>query len=322
MKPGPKLGLVGYGSIAEEHLTALQGLDAEVAWLVGRNPEETAAFAQRYGIPRWTLDLDEALTWDAEGVILTTPSDLHAAQAEACLRARKHPLVEIPLATRLVDAERVAAVAAGTVTPPELGAGGPFRIQVAHTQRYFPALMELRRRIEAGELTPHHLVCRWFFLRRENVNWKGRRRSWTDNLLWHHACHVVDAALWLLGGEGEGVRAQFGPAHPELGIPLDLDLQFRVGRTLVTVAMSYNSPSPRHDYCLLGEEATLEFRDNGLWDGDRLIHEAPEGWNPIREQNREWLTAIREGREAAVNCAAVMPAMRVLQAAQEQLDAR
>src|SRR5438876_11964686 len=119
----------------------------------------------------------------------------------------------------LPDAERVTALAERS----------GLRLMVAHTQRFFPALIELRRRIEAGELHPHHLDCRWFFLRRSNVNWEGRRRSWTDNLLWHHACHVVDAALWLLGGGKPGaVRAQFGPPHPELGIPLDLDLQFRV----------------------------------------------------------------------------------------------
>ncbi len=305
-----KLGLVGYGSIAEEHLVALEPLDADVAWLVGRNPEDTAAFAAQHGIPRWSLDLDEALSWDTEGVIITSPSDIHAVQAEACLRAGKHALVEIPLATRLTDAERVAALADET----------GLRVQVAHTQRYQPALMELRRRIAEGELTPHHLVCRWFFLRRENVNWKGRLRSWTDNLLWHHACHVVDAALWLLGGEAEGVRAQFGPAHPKLGIPLDLDLQFRVDGTLVTIAMSYNSGSPRHDYCLIGEEQTLEFRDGALWDGAAQLFGDPVGWNPIREQNREWLDAIQDQREPAVNCHAVMPAMRVLQAAQDQLD--
>src|SRR5205085_7959185 len=117
------------------------------------------------------------------------------------------------------------------------------RLMVAHTQRFFPALIELRRRIAAGELHPHHLLFRWFFLRRSNVNWEGRRRSWTDNLLWHHTCHVVDAALWLLGATEREctVRAagQAGPPHAELGIPLDLDLLLSVGNALVNIAMSY-----------------------------------------------------------------------------------
>jgi len=309
-----RLCFVGYGSIAEEHAKAFRELpDVEFGWVVGRDPAATEAFARQWGFTRWTLDLDEALSSDVHAVVITSPSDLHAAQAIRSLHAGKHVLAEIPVATSLTDAEAVAAAARTSGR----------RVQVAHTQRYEAPLVELRRRIAAGDLHPHHVVCRWFFLRRNNVNWKGRQRTWTDNLLWHHACHVVDAALWLLEGSQPGggteVRAQFGPAHPELGIPLDLDLQFRSGARLVTIAMSYNSPWPRHDYFVIGEEAGLEFREGKLWSNDGPVFE-PEGPNrAIPNQNREWISAICEQREAAVNVEAVLPAMRVLQAAQDQL---
>jgi 2-hydroxy-4-carboxymuconate semialdehyde hemiacetal dehydrogenase len=309
-----RLAYIGYGSIAAAHAAAFRRLpDVEPVWVVGRNPDATAAFVREWGFPRWTLNLDEALhstEAPVDGVVITSPSDMHAAQAEACLRAGKHVLAEIPLATNLADAARVAAIARET----------GLRVQVAHTQRYYPALMELRRRLTEGELTPHHLVCRWFFLRRDNVNWMGRRRTWTDNLLWHHGCHVVDAALWLLGGdtppEAENVRAQFGPPHPTLGIPLDLDVQFRVGETLVTVAMSYNSAWPRHEYFVIGEEGSVEFRDGKLWGPEGALF-LPEGEDSsIQGQNAEWLDAIRTGREPAVNPDAVLPAMRALHAAE------
>lgn len=306
-----RLCFVGYGSIAEEHAKAFREIpEIEFGWVVGRDRDSTEAFARQWGFSRWTLDLDEALASNVDGVVITSPSDLHAAQAIRSLQAGKHVLAEIPVATSLADAEAVAAAARESAR----------RIQVAHTQRYEAPLVELRRRVEAGDLHPHHVVCRWFFLRRDNVNWKGRRRTWTDNLLWHHACHVVDAALWLLGGdEGTAVRAQFGPPHPELGIPLDLDLQFRSGGRLVTIAMSYNSPWPRHDYFVIGEEAGLEYREGKLWSNDGPVFEREGPNRAIPEQNREWVHAIREGREAAVNVEAVLPAMRVLQAAQDQL---
>lgn len=309
-----RLCFVGYGSIAEEHAKAFrEHSDVEFGWVVGRDPASTEAFARQWGFRHWTVDLDEALNGEVDGVVITSPSDLHASQAIQCLQAGKHALVEIPVATSLADAEAVAAAAR------ESGA----IVQVAHTQRYEAPLVELHRRIAAGELHPHHVVCRWFFLRRNNVNWKGRRRTWTDNLLWHHACHVVDAALWLLGGgEGTDVRAQFGPPHPELGIPLDLDLQFRSGERLVTIAMSYNSPWPRHDYFVIGEEAGIEFRDGKLWSQDAPIYEPETSGRAIPDQNREWVNAIREQRPAAVDVYAVLPAMRVLQAAQELLNRR
>lgn len=303
-----RLAFIGYGSIAEAHVRAFRRIAGiELGTVVGRDPSGTDAFARAWGFARSTLDLEDALGDDVDGVVITSPSDLHAAQAETCLRAGKHLLVEIPLATNLADAEAVAALARETGRC----------VQVAHTQRYYPALIELRRRVEAEEIHPHHLVCRWFFLRRENVNWRGRRRSWTDNLLWHHACHVLDAALWLLGGEARDLRAQFGPPHAALGIPLDLDLQFRVNETLVTVAMSYNSPWPRHDYLLIGEEATLEYRDRSLWGPEGVVLEAHED-DSILNQDREWVTAIREGRDPEVTPDAILPAMRALHAAQQQ----
>jgi 2-hydroxy-4-carboxymuconate semialdehyde hemiacetal dehydrogenase len=308
------LTFVGYGSIAAAHARALRELGGvRFDSVVGRRPEATEAFAREWGFAHWTLSLEEALARpNVDAVVICSPSEQHAAQAEQALAAGKHALVEIPLAMSLADAERVTSRAEET----------GLRLMVAHTQRFFPALLELRRRIGAGELHPHHLVFRWFFLRRSNVNWEGRQRSWTDNLLWHHACHVVDTALWLLGetqpGAAAPVRAagQAGPPHAELGIPLDLDLLLRVGDVPVNIAMSYNSPWPMHEYLVVGEEATLRFEEGRLIGKEGPVF-APEGAHPIREQDREFLAAVREGREPSVSGRSVLPAMRALQAAQD-----
>jgi 2-hydroxy-4-carboxymuconate semialdehyde hemiacetal dehydrogenase len=312
------VAFVGYGSIAAAHGRALRELGGvRFDSVVGRRAEATEAFAREWGFAHWTLSLEEALARPGvDAVVICSPSDQHAAQAEQALATGKHVLVEIPLAMSLADAERVT----------ELAERAGLRLMVAHTQRFFPALLELRRRIAAGELHPHHLVFRWFFLRRSNVNWAGRQRSWTDNLLWHHACHVVDAALWLLGRtETAAARSgavqtlgQAGPPHAELGIPLDLDLLLRAGDVLVNIAMSYNSPWPMHEYLVIGEEATLRFEDGRLVEKEGPIF-APEGANPIREQDREFLAAVREGREPSVSGRSALPAMRALQAVQDNL---
>src|SRR5687767_779310 len=96
------LCFVGYGSIAQEHARGFRELPGvRFSSVVGRDPETTAAFAREWGFAGWTLNLDEALEGDVDGVVITSPSDLHPAQAEASLRAGKHVLVEIPLATEL-----------------------------------------------------------------------------------------------------------------------------------------------------------------------------------------------------------------------------
>jgi 2-hydroxy-4-carboxymuconate semialdehyde hemiacetal dehydrogenase len=238
------------------------------------------------------------------------------------LQAGKHVLCEIPLALSLSDTDRLIRLADEVDR----------RLMVCHTQRYQPALIEARRLVAAGELHPHAIVSRYMFGRRENVNWRGRRRSWTDNLLWHHACHDVDATLWVLGvpdrAEMVDVVAQVALPGEDLDIPMDLSLVMRTPRDqLVTVAMSYHINFPVHDWLIIGEETTLVFADRQLRDNERLLVRAtsddPSDPNsPIARQNAEFFAAVRERREPAVSAHSVRPATAALQAAQDTLDAR
>lgn len=321
-----KIGFLGYGSIARSHARAIAALraagdDLQIRGVMGRLAEPTAAFAAEFGAPLATTDLDELLADPAlDAVIICSPSDAHAAQAERALRAGKHVLCEIPLALSLAETDRLTALADAADR----------RLMVCHTQRYYPALIEARRQIAAGELHPHALVSRYMFGRRENVNWQGRQRSWTDNLLWHHGCHAVDAALWLLGAADSGeiveTTAQVALPGGALGIPMDLTLTMRTARDqLATVAMSYNIGFPVHDYLIIGEERTLLYDDGALRDGERVLVGKAEREGieaPIPRQDAEFFAAIREGRESALSGRAVRPAMAALQAAQDSLDAR
>ena len=308
--------LVGYGSIARSHLEALRGEDVTLGWVVGRLSEPTDALATEFGFAHHGVDLDAALSDPAvDAVLITSPSDLHAAQTEAALRAGKHALVEIPLATNLGDADRLAALAK------ERGRC----LMVCHTQRYYPALIEARRRIAEGELHVHHVVTRYGFLRRENVNWMGRRRSWTDNLLWHHGGHAVDTSLWLLGATDGTVTSQVALPSAPLNIPLDLDILIRTPNDqLISVSMSYNSRFNYNEYLLIGEETTLIATNTRLDGPEGLIFEEGPRVGPasdsIRAQDREFLAAVGQNRNPAISAMAVRPAMKVLQSVQDQFD--
>src|SRR4051812_7112072 len=79
---GMRLCFVGYGSIAQAHARAFQRMPGvEFAWVVGRDPASTQEFAQQWGFAHQTLHLEEALAADVDAVVITSPSDLHAAQA-------------------------------------------------------------------------------------------------------------------------------------------------------------------------------------------------------------------------------------------------
>jgi 2-hydroxy-4-carboxymuconate semialdehyde hemiacetal dehydrogenase len=324
------VAILGYGSIALDHAHAVAALresggrpDLNLYGIMGPKEEPTVAFGREFGMSIATTSLGELLVdSNVEAVIVCSPSPDHAEQTEQCLRAGKHVLCEIPLALSLAETERLTNLADEVDR----------RLMVCHTQRYLPALMEARRLIAAGEVHPHAVVSRYMFGRRENVNWRGRRRTWTDNLLWHHGCHAVDAALWLLGiadrDETVATVAQVALPGTDLGIPMDLSLAMRTARDqLVTVAMSYHVQFPVHDYLIIGEERTLLFADGYLRDGERVLVEADRtdvgnSDSPIARQDAEFLAAIREGREPAISGRSVRPAMTALQAAQDVIDGR
>ena len=179
-----KVVMAGQGAFGVRHLEAMQKIAGiEVVSLVGGNQETTRQVAERFGVPHHTGDLGEALARPGvEAAILATPTQLHAAQAVQCLEAGKHVQIEIPMADNLADAERIAGAAAR--------AG---RIAMAgHTRRFNPSYQWVRQRITAGELAIQQMDVQTYFFRRTNINALGQPRSWTDHLLWHHACHTVD----------------------------------------------------------------------------------------------------------------------------------
>lgn len=316
-----KLLMVGYGSISRAHTRSFAQLGVELDTVVGRDPEKAAAFAQEQEYARSLATLDEALAReDIDIVAICSPSEAHAPQTEAALRAGKHVLVEIPLAMSYADSVKLANLAREVNRV----------LMVAHTQRFYRPLMEAKRRVASGELTPHSIICRWGFLRRKNEDWQGRPRTWTDNLLWHHGCHVVDFALWLLGIDQPGVVEATGRlALPDqrMGIPLDQALILRTPRDqIVSIAMSYNTHLPIHDYLIIGREDTLQYVDRRLVSGVGGVLFDPtdqrqEGQEGGLLQDQEFLAAIREGRPASVSADAVLPAMRALQDIQDLYDA-
>ena len=164
-----RICVAGEGAIARRHLDGVARIDGiEVASLVGGNAADTEELAAERGIPHWTLDLADGLAQPGvEAAILTTPTQLHAAQATQVLRAGKHCLVEIPMADNLADAEALVNVQEQT----------GLTAMVCHTRRFNPSHQWVHNRIVAGELQLQHLVVETFFFRRENKNALGKPRT-------------------------------------------------------------------------------------------------------------------------------------------------
>src|SRR5580658_8874993 len=186
-----KICVAGQGAFGIKHLEAISKIDGvEVVSLAGGNPAGTEEVARKFGIPHWTADLAESLKVPGlEAVILTTPTQIHAAQGEQCMCAGKHVMIEIPMADSVADSERLVR------TQRETGVVA----MAGHTRRFNPSHQWIHKRILAGELKVLQMDVQTYFFRRTNTNALGKPRSWTDHLLWHHACHTVDLFAYQTG---------------------------------------------------------------------------------------------------------------------------
>lgn len=317
------VAILGYGAIAREHALSIGRSTQElldrgitISSVMGRLLAPASDFADEFGIPLATTDLDEVLTDPhIEAVIVCSPTDVHAEQTERALRAGKHVLCEIPLATSLAETDRLI----------DLAERSGLQLMVCHTQRYAAPLIEARRMIAGGEVRPRAVVSRYLLDKRENVSWTGRRRSWTDNLLWHHGCHAIDAALWLLGAEAADVTACAAPPDLRLQIPMDLSIVLQTTRDqVVTVAMSYRALPPLQDYVVIADETTLVYVDNELRDHQGVLVPAGDqqsyDTDALDRQNADFFASIRTGSEPVATARSVRPAMAALQAAQDEID--
>ena len=310
-----RIALAGAGAFGEKHLDGLAKIDGvEVISLVGRRLEPTQAIAAKYGIGHATTELAETLDQPGlDAVILCTPTQMHASQALQCLDAGKHVQVEIPLCDNLTDGEAVLR------KQQETG----LIAMVGHTRRFNPSHQYIHRKIAAGELAVQQMDVQTYFFRRQNINAKGEARSWTDHLLWHHAAHTVDLFAYQAGPIVQANAIQ-GPIHPELGIAMDMSIQLKAESGAVcTLSLSFNNDGPLGTF----------FRyicDNGTWIAryDDLVTGKEEpvdvskvdvSMNGIELQDREFVAAIREGREPNASVAQVMPCYRVLDALEKQL---
>lgn len=310
-----RIALAGAGAFGEKHLDGLKLIDGvEIVSIVSRRLEQAEAVAQKHGAIHATTELDEALARDdVDAVILCTPTQMHAEQAIACMNAGKHVQVEIPLADSWADSQAVLE------KQKETG----LVCMVGHTRRFNPSHQYVHNRIKAGEFNVQQMDVQTYFFRRKNMNAKGEPRSWTDHLLWHHAAHTVDLFAYQAG---RIVKAHVleGPHHPELGIAMDMSIQLKSeSGAICTLSLSFNNDGPLGTFFrYIGDSATYIARYDDLVNGKEEpidVSHVDVSMNGIELQDREFVAAIREGREPNSSVAQVLDCYRVLGELEQQL---
>ncbi len=311
-----KVALAGAGAFGIKHLDGIKLIDGvEVVSLIGRELPKTQEVADKYGIAHVTTDLNESLALkEVDAVILCTPTQMHASQSIACLKAGKHVQVEIPLCDVYKDGAEVLALQQQTGLVAMCG----------HTRRFNPSHQFVHQQIQAGQFNIHQMDVQTYFFRRTNMNALGQPRSWTDHLLWHHAAHTVDLFAYQAGSPVVKANAVQGPIHPTLGIAMDMSIQLQAANgAICTLSLSFNNDGPLGTYFrYIGDTATYIARYDDLFNGKEEkidVSKVAVSMNGIELQDREFFAAIREGREPNGSVAQVLPCYQVLHDLEQQL---
>jgi 2-hydroxy-4-carboxymuconate semialdehyde hemiacetal dehydrogenase len=312
-----KICLAGHGAFGIKHLEAMAKIPGiEVISLAGSNVQAAREVAQQWKIPHWTANLAESLAQPGlDAVILTTPTQMHAAQGVECMGAGKHVMIEIPMADSVADSERLVRVQQETGVVAMAG----------HTRRFNPSHQWVHKRILAGELKILQMDVQTYFFRRTNTNALGKPRSWTDHLLWHHACHTVDLFAYQTGETASQAYALQGPKHPVLGIAMDMSIGLKVrSGAICTLSLSFNNDGPLGTFFrYICDNGTYIARYDELLDGKNNpidVSTVDVSMNGIELQDREFFAAIRDGREPNSSVAQCLPAMQTLGRLERQLD--
>jgi 2-hydroxy-4-carboxymuconate semialdehyde hemiacetal dehydrogenase len=312
-----KVALAGAGAFGIKHLDGIELIDGvEVVSLIGRELGKTQEVADKYGIAHVTTDLNDSLVIkEVDAVILCTPTQMHASQSIACLKAGKHVQVEIPLCDVYKDGAEVVALQHQTGLVAMCG----------HTRRFNPSHQYVHQQIQAGQFNVLQMDVQTYFFRRTNMNALGQPRSWTDHLLWHHAAHTVDLFAYQAGSPVVKANAIQGPIHPTLGIAMDMSIQLQAANgAICTLSLSFNNDGPLGTYFrYIGDTATYIARYDDLFNGkeEKLdVSQVAVSMNGIELQDREFFAAIREGREPNASVAQVLPCYQVLHDLELQLS--
>ena len=298
-----------YGAFGLKHLDALKNIDGvEVTSIMGPTKEKIEALAAERGVNHFSTTLEECIKRsDVEAVILSTPTQMHADQAIACMEAGKHVLIEIPMADTLEDSARVVKKHRET----------GLTCMAGQVRRFNPSHQWIKNKIDAGELKLQQMDAQTYFFRRTNTNAKGEPRSWTDHLLWHHACHTVDLFQYQTGGKVVQAYGLQGPLHPELEIAMDMSIGLKAEDSAIcTLSLSFNNDGPFGTFFrYICDNGTFIARYDDLFDGNNNqidLSNVAVSNNGIELIDREFISAINEGRTPNACVTDVISAMETL----------
>ena len=199
--PIHRIGVVGLGAAGQAFLPAIHKHPGfELAAVCDPVQSIRERFAQSTGAPGYATltDMLDIATLDA--VYIASPTPLHAAHVLQTVAAQKHVLIEKPMATSLLDAERMASAAEDAGV----------NMVVGHSHSFDAPIQAMHRIISSGQLGRVRMVNTWCF---SDWIYRPRRADELDSaqgggVTYRQGAHQFDILRLLCGGMGHSVKAR------------------------------------------------------------------------------------------------------------------
>lgn len=305
-----RIGVAGAnGAFGTKHLEALSNIEnVEVVAVMATTMAKANMVADTFCVPNRFDSYEEMLDLtNLDAVILATPTQIHAKQGLKAMDAGKHIFIEIPMSDSLNDAKALVQKQAETGVVAMAG----------HVRRFNPSHQWIQNKIVSGDLNIQQMDIQTYFFRRTNMNAKGEPRSWTDHLLWHHACHSIDLFRYQAREEIIEVHAIQGPIHENLKIAMDMSILMKTESSKIcTLSLSFNNEGPLGSYFrYICDKGTYTASYDDLFDGygNQIdVSNVDVSMNGIELIDREFVSSILEGREPNSSLRQCLPAMELM----------
>jgi predicted dehydrogenase len=269
-----------------------------------------------------TTQVEDVFRSDVDGVVIATPVRTHYRLAKEALLHGKHVLVEKPLTANIAEAEELVALAEQQQRI----------LMVGHTFEYSPAVNELRKMIQNGDLG------KIFCIETERLN-LGLFRS-DINVIWDLAPHDISILLYVLGKKPDQIKVQ-AHAHlqPHIHDIAHLDLGFADDMT-AHIHISWLHPCKIRRVTVIGDERMAVYDDTSpaemlkIYNKGADVHADPVvsyrygavsiphiDWvEPLHLECEDFANAIRTGLQPRANGPVGVEVVRILAAAHQALE--
>ncbi|MCB1705019.1 MAG: Gfo/Idh/MocA family oxidoreductase [Halioglobus sp.] len=273
-----RLGVIGLGNIARQHIQNLAGGQVADCELAATCARQAPAAADAFGVPHFTDYAELVHSGTCDAVVVATPTFTHFDIGACALRAGLHVLMEKPIGLSTQEGEQLLALQRP---------GQAFALML--NQRCDPLFVTMRELIEKGVLgqitRTHWTMTNWF---RPEVyfqvsDWRATWRGEGGGLLLNQCIHNLDIFQWLCGMPAS-VQAfcEFGRYH-DIEVEDEATAYFRYanGATGVFVGSTGEAPGVNR-FDIIGDRGALAF------DGQRLtLSENEPGTQAFSRDTRE-----------------------------------